>query len=167
MNNPAVIFLAMLTVLAGIKAAQPQPQPLIPTPTPVYETKGEQLKRFLILPPVEYDHEYGDLTIQLVNTLEELYAICGTKTPFMLACSYINQKSCLVIMVNDSIMRRNGWTTGLLLRHEQGHCNGWPGDHTGQRPLTKDTHWVPAAERAKVPRDRLERADQVRAGAPR
>src|SRR5262245_11776782 len=27
-------------------------------------------------------------------------------------------------------MRARGWTTELLLRHEIGHCNGWPSDHS-------------------------------------
>ena len=148
----AVLFVWVLLFMLGSAGAQ---------------TQGAFLKNYLILPPVEYDHEYdGDLTLSIVNTLEELYALCGTRTPFMLACSYINQKSCLVIMVNDGIMRRKGWTTGLLLRHEIGHCNGWSGDHVGQRPVTKDTHWVSEHERARPPLDRLQRAEQVRAGAP-
>jgi hypothetical protein len=33
------------------------------------------------------------------------------------------------------IMKARGWTTALLLRHETGHCNGWPSDHPGQRSL--------------------------------
>src|SRR5215510_2543726 len=32
------------------------------------------------------------------------------------------------------VMKARGWTTALLLRHETGHCNGWPSDHPGQRP---------------------------------
>jgi hypothetical protein len=124
----------------------------------------------LILPPVEYDHQYdGDLTIKIVDTFEELYALCGTRNPYMLACSYpgyADHRSCIIIMVNDEKMRKQGWTTGLLFRHEQGHCNGWPGDHIGQRPLTDSTHWLPPAERIKIPNDRLEQAEKARAAAP-
>jgi hypothetical protein len=126
----------------------------------------------MILPPLEYDHPYeGDLTIKIVDTLEELYAICEQRTAAMLACSYPSYadgfRSCLIIMVKDEIMRRRGWTTGLLFRHEQGHCNGWlGGDHVGQRPLTTNGWWVTPSERIKVPHDRLERAEKARAGAP-
>ena len=126
----------------------------------------------IILPPVEYDHQYeGDLTIKIVDTLEELYALCAQRNPSMLGCSYPSYadglRSCQIILVKDEIMRRRGWTTGLLFRHEQGHCNGWPGTHPGQRELTKDTFWVTPAERVKIPQDRQEQADKVRAGAPR
>ena len=128
----------------------------------------------LILPPEEYDHQYeGDLTIKIVDTLEELFALCGQRLPNMLACSYPsymdNFKSCQIVMVKDETMRKRGWTSGLLFRHEQGHCNGWPGSHLGQRELTKNTFWVNPAQRVRIPLDRLEKADRAResaAGAP-
>jgi hypothetical protein len=40
---------------------------------------------------------------------------------------------CHVIMLPDDVIRATGWTTGLLLRHELAHCNGWPGDHPNIR----------------------------------
>jgi len=89
------------------------------------------------------------------------------RNPNMLACSMQNSRSCLIIMVNDEIMRRRGWNTGLLLRHEIGHCNGWPGTHPDQQYLITSTHWVPERDRVKLPLDRLEQADRIRAGAPR
>src|SRR5262245_61016927 len=75
-----------------------------------------------ILPPVEYDHQYeGDLTIKMVPTLADLYRACSVyNNPVLLACSY---------RYASDVMRERGWNTGLLLRHEIGHCNGWPGDH--------------------------------------
>ena len=55
-------------------------------------------------------------------------------------------------MVDDDVMRKWGWTTGMLLRHEIGHCNGWPGDHPDQRGLPwPTTHWVPDYARVRVP----------------
>src|SRR6516165_6107420 len=85
-----------------------------------------QVKGFMILPPIEYDHDYeGDLTIKMVDSVEELRVLCDNNTPQMLACSMNNARSCLIIMVKDEVMRQRGWTTGLLLRHERGHCNGW------------------------------------------
>src|SRR5262249_41795159 len=43
----------------------------------------------MILPPTEYDRYYeGDLTIRMVNTLEELRAACNITSPFTLACAF-------------------------------------------------------------------------------
>jgi len=39
-------------------------------------------------------------------------------------------------------------TTALLLRHETGHCNGWPSDHPGQHPYDAKTR----KEKMKWPR---------------
>jgi len=124
----------------------------------------------MILPPVVYDHEYeGDLTIKIVDTMQELYALCAQENPYMLACSYASYndglRSCVIVMVKDELMRRKGWTSGLLFRHEQGHCNGWPGDHPGQRELTGNTFWVAPAERVKIPQDRLDKANRARESA--
>jgi hypothetical protein len=80
-----------------------------------------------ILPPVEFDRYYeGDLTIKIVPTLEELRTACNNLNPdqWTLACAFRREKSCVIYMVEDEVMRKRGWTTGLLLRHEIGHCNG-------------------------------------------
>jgi hypothetical protein len=91
---------------------------------------------YMILPPVEYDHYYeGDLTIRVVPTLEELLARCNITNPITLACAMVYEKNCVIYLLPDETMRKRGWTTGLLLRHEIGHWNGWPGDHPGERPL--------------------------------
>lgn len=107
--------------------------------------------QYMILPPVEYDHFYeGDLTIRMVGTIAELHAIC--KIDGALACAFRNAQSCVIVMVADEVMRSWNWTTGMLLRHEIGHCNGWPGDHQGQRGLpSPTTHWVPDYARVRVP----------------
>jgi hypothetical protein len=119
-----------------------------------------QVKGFMILPPIEYDHDYeGDLTIKMVDSVEELRVLCDNNTPQMLACSMNNARSCLIIMVKDEVMRQRGWTTGLLLRHERGHCNGWGADHAGERPVMADTtQWVSESARVRLPLDRLQKA---------
>jgi hypothetical protein len=108
-----------------------------PFPNPPPPGYGEPPKpKYMILPPVEYDRYYeGNLTIRMVNTLEELRERCNAINPLMLACSFRYEKNCVIYLVEDSIMRKRGWTTGLLLRHEIGHCNGWPSDHPGERPV--------------------------------
>src|SRR6516164_10483837 len=175
MNKPALVFVAILAVLAGIKAHAQMPksdrgepydvckmrsdgscdwQPAYPnkiTTVPVRPVEPVPLMplKHMILPPEQYDHDYeGDLTIKIVDTLEELHALCKLDGPQLLACSTHNSRSCLIVMVKDEVMRQHGWTTGLLFRHERGHCNGWGGDHAGERPLTSNTHWV--AEYARV-----------------
>jgi hypothetical protein len=165
-------FVVLLAAFAGIKALHAQTPKLDTTKLPTNITVVP-VKPYtsLILPPVEYDHHYeGDLTLQIIDTFEELYALCAQKNSSMLACSYpsADGRSCLIIMVNDLLMRRKGWTTGLLFRHEQGHCNGWAGDHPGQRRLSDNTtYWVPDSQRVKVPLDRVQRAEEAKAAAPR
>jgi hypothetical protein len=114
-----------------------------------------KLKQYMILPPVQYDRYYeGDLTIMMVKDVDDLRAACGLNRqayPNVLACSIQRPRACLIILVDDEVMRKRGWTTGLLLRHEMGHCNGWPGDHPGERGLTApSTHWVPEHERPRT-----------------
>ena len=159
MKRPVVIFVAILAVLAGIKArAQTEPR-LVPaapvksiTTVPVKPVEPVPILH-MILPPEQYDHDYeGDLTIKIVDTIEELRALCKLDAPQLLACSTHNSQSCLIVMVKDKVMRQRGWTTGLLLRHERGHCNGWPGDHAGERPLLTSTHWIPESERVTLSR---------------
>ena len=112
------------------------------------------------MPPPEYDYVYeGDLTIVMVKTVEELLILCNVDSPNTLACSIraYDTKSCVIIMVEDEVMRQRGWTTGLLLRHEMGHCNGWTQAHEGQRAVySEGSHWVPASRRIRLPIDRWE-----------
>jgi hypothetical protein len=130
----SLIIISALTLSA-------RTQPLVPTtPNP---------KQIMILPPVEYDRYYeGDLTIKIVPTLEELRAACNNQTPSMLGCAWARGKYCVIYMVEDAVMRTRGWNTGLVLRHEIGHCNGWAHDHPGQRSVSwPSPYWVPAHER--------------------
>jgi hypothetical protein len=155
MKAPVVILVSVLAVFAGLKAhAQmtpitPKPVVTVPVPPSDKPTKPEAYKN---LPPVEHDHQYeGDLTITIVDTLEALYTIClhsPVTKPYLLACSWRNDKSCLVVMVKDEVMRTRGYNTGLLLRHEIGHCNGWGREHEGERAIgAPNKYWVPAPQR--------------------
>jgi hypothetical protein len=36
---------------------------------------------------------------------------------------------CRIIPVDEKIIKMNGWTNQLMLRHEIDRCNGWPSDH--------------------------------------
>jgi hypothetical protein len=140
------LFVLAALILACISwPARPQnAAPFVkPVPTPSYR----------IFPPAEYDHFYdGDLTIKIVNSLEELHAICRIDNPKLLACSRSNDRSCVIVMVKDEIMRQRQWTTGMLLRHEIGHCNGWGADHAGERSISWPTsHWAHPNTRITLP----------------
>jgi hypothetical protein len=70
-----------------------------------------------IFPPPEYDRYYeGDLTIKIVDTLEELHEVCQLEGKQLLACSTRNHSSCIIVMVKDEVMRTRNWTTGSATR---------------------------------------------------
>lgn len=96
----------------------------------------EVCKRRCILPPAEYDKPYtGRLILETVPNQEELAKFCGKAyiPGLTLGCSQRRADSCKIVLVPDAIITMNGWTRALMLRHELGHCNGWPGDHPGAR----------------------------------
>lgn len=106
---------------------------------PKKETVAPPPKGHHILPPLEYDYPYqGKLTIERVQTIEELQRACNV-TKWALGCSRRYATSCWIALVADNVIREWGWTPELMMRHEMGHCNGWGGDHAGQRP-----YWEPA-----------------------
>ncbi len=119
------------------------------TIVPVTPNKAPPPRQSKIFPPEKYDHYYeGDLTIRIVPTKEALIAACGAIAPNMLACAFNYAKNCVIYMVDDEVMRKEGWNTGLLLRHEIGHCNGWAPDHPNVRMVTWPSPLlVPRAER--------------------
>jgi hypothetical protein len=107
----------------------------------------QNLSERAILPPLEYDHPYsGKLTIIRLATGDEMRFACllGTRAfkfglPPM-GCSqrlWRSARSCDVHIVADNVLATVGLTYELMLRHEIGHCNGWPGDHPGMRFLVE------------------------------
>jgi hypothetical protein len=47
-------------------------------------------------------------------------------------------KECLVVIGDEDILLTLGvFDAKVVLRHEIGHCNGWPGDHPRARPLAE------------------------------
>jgi hypothetical protein len=96
-----------------------------------------------VLPPAAFDKSYkGKLTVVRVNTEKEVSAVCAaTWLPYKLGCATHSGPqtkdgawaACRVIIAADDIIREAGYTPEIVLRHELGHCNGWPGDHKGAR----------------------------------
>jgi len=92
-----------------------------------------------VLPPPEYDKPFPGKLQEIRVPPETMRAICPkTALPLTLACTYPthDQRECLIIMVSDEIIRAAGWSPEIVRRHEVGHCNGFPSDHRGMRPLT-------------------------------
>ena len=107
-----------------VPGVAPQPQPLIPPTTqPVKPPKPS-------LPPAQFDRPYdGDLTIKIVSSTDEVVEFCDIGKIFLLGCARRNAVSCMIVLVKDELARAYGWSTGLMLRHEIAHCNGWPPNH--------------------------------------
>jgi hypothetical protein len=88
-------------------------------------------------PPVRFDYPYpGKLTViylpqkQVVTACAELFAkykVDAKPFPDERGCSAITSAtSCTIIAVDKTFKRA---TPKAVVRHEMGHCNGWPANH--------------------------------------
>jgi len=90
------------------------------------------------LPPEEFDRPFdGRVIIQEARDSDEVRKLCP-KMAFMirpLGCSYRIQGTyyCGIVKVPDEQIRDAGHDPAIFMRHEHGHCNGWPADHRGAR----------------------------------
>jgi hypothetical protein len=98
------------------------------------------------LPPVKYDYPYrGKLTVKY-GTMSQLWSWCGgPRVPFY-ACAHSRGPSCSIYIVhvgtkvgrgNNYRITDHAWTRSTL-RHEIAHCNGWPGNHPGERLVRRN-----------------------------
>ena len=86
--------------------------------------------QFPLLPPAKYDRPYvGRLTLEITT---DLPSRCPATTT--IACARREQFSCSIIMIPDETIIRRGLDPLVVFRHEQGHCNGWMGDHRDSDP---------------------------------
>ena len=80
MMNKTIISAGMVIALTWPSVANAQ---IVPNRGPI-----------MILPPVAYDHEYeGDLTIKIVDTFEELYALCAQRKPNILRARILRMQT--------------------------------------------------------------------------
>lgn len=87
-------------------------------------------------PPAAYDHPYtGHMTLfqvpqrQVPSLCKQLFLSNSADievTPAQKGCAWHYQDNCLVITIDRPF---RGITPAAVLRHETGHCNGWPADH--------------------------------------
>jgi hypothetical protein len=94
-----------------------------------------------MIPPLEFDHPYlGNLVVTRVETRADVQKVCGLDHPAM-ACAIPDAKFvyCKIFLVGDDVIAAGGITPEIAMRHEIGHCNGWPADHSGARPNNTPT----------------------------
>ena len=109
-----------------------------------------------IVPPAQYDHPFrGTLTIIEMESPMEIHQVCQDVSIY--ACALHDHPSTWCKIYTLKSLAKNKW----LLRHEQAHCNGWPGDHAGGTDWPKNMtpaelkeadamHRIQHAEKAKV-----------------
>jgi hypothetical protein len=71
-------------------------------------------------PPARYDFEPQNYVVLRLSTAE-VEKLCGVPT---VGCAYPPMRT---IVVDDSL---SGDLLQRVLRHERGHINGWPADHS-------------------------------------
>jgi len=99
----------------------------------------EDQKTLTIFPPPEYDHPFtGKLEVHYLNDgALEIKAHCpANKYGQRLGCAtIIRPEYCQIYIGPIDELETYGLTDITVLRHEIGHCNGWPGDHPNIRAL--------------------------------
>lgn len=75
-------------------------------------------------PPIRYDHPFNGKMVIEQNYGGELTSISGPCFPWngSYACAKLIGNICYIYVMRGKL-------TPDLLRHEVGHCNGWPADH--------------------------------------
>ena len=151
----AVLIAACLAVATQVRAWEQSPRPPIPValmpatvpltrsaPTPIPPPLAAPITppepavpSLRVLPPAEYDHPYrGKLTIERSTSQEYIRSKCGpTIFPYHLGCAFLQPTGCFILMADDATIRKHGWTTEIVRRHEESHCGGWPSHHPGAR----------------------------------
>jgi hypothetical protein len=92
--------------------------------------------RYKQLPPVQYDHPVsGPVEVIDIESEERLRQLChmtqthqGTN---VIGCAGRKPDRCVIYL--GPIPASSGITRNINLRHELGHCNGWPADHPNIR----------------------------------
>lgn len=87
------------------------------------------------MPPVQYDYEPVRPFRRLDVSHNVVDSTCRDRADF--AYMTVKLQSCVITRGNDALMivpnDVNSTYTGCLIRHENGHINGWGYDHRGAR----------------------------------
>src|SRR5262245_38137263 len=122
---------ATLAVSSAAKLYGPGALLLTMQPADLWAIANLKIKQ---LPPPQYDHPVkGPVEVTDIPTEEALRKICGYTQPgtILIGCAHVSAELCSVYL--GPIPSWTGITRNINLRHELGHCNGWPGDHVGIR----------------------------------
>ena len=134
------ITLLSVALTAAPAAAQSIPLPPKKPPAPFVKPKPAY-----ILPPAEYDHPYtaGQFWVTVVDSQADVRDKCESTRllDVALACArqtYLKSdpsvKVCWIVIANADVINSAGYVYDVVLRHEIGHCNGWPADHPNAQP---------------------------------
>jgi hypothetical protein len=124
------VIIVVAVVLLWVLEVKGQAQTMVPDKSKV-----------AILPPVEFDRPYaGTLTI-MRGDRELVQKECAGKS--RTACAIRGHSSlvpprCRIVIVDDDTLATLPWPWSdfyVNLRHEVGHCNGWPQEHPNARPV--------------------------------
>jgi hypothetical protein len=91
-----------------------------------------------IMPPAQYDVPYtGTLRIWRVASGKDLLTYYCPTANTRVGCAHPWPKfnSCDIYIVNDILIKAHNTIFSVVLRHELGHCNGWPAAHPNPRRL--------------------------------
>lgn len=142
-----------------------------------------------LLPPVEYDKPWpGELKVYEFPSYETVNEVCDLPSPALGCAKRVNDLCIVVVPSNDYLKGRtfkvfipaknnakHRLTTAMLIRHEIGHCHGWPGNHAQARawPRNKKGEFVGANDPAKtstpiaaVPADKMHQKPAPLPAAP-
>lgn len=88
-------------------------------------------------PPARFDHPFsGKVAVirlpqrQLQDVCRQLFSQYGygdTTSGEQRGCSIPGKEVCIVVTIDKTYKKA---TPAAVLRHEEGHCNGWPSDHS-------------------------------------
>jgi hypothetical protein len=100
-------------------------------------TAQAQMAPGSVLPPVEYDQPYTGQMVIVRGDKAKMDGLCP-KMALGCAIKVGEGRGCIIVIANDDILKRTPWNYEMVLRHENGHCQNWPGDHRGARPATAE-----------------------------
>ena len=112
---------------------------------------GDTVTRYsAILPPAKYDVPYTGLLKIWISPLPVIEYFCRGES--RTGCTWPSENECTILILEPIAERKNFDTItaegraitdvkgnlALFLRHELGHCNGWPKNHPDGRKTYAD-----------------------------
>jgi hypothetical protein len=95
-------------------------------PIPMLPNRGAPYIPPAPIPPPEYDGTYkGKLAVTNMEDYGVIRFLCKSTTA--VACTVHTWTDCLILLGPGT------WSSKDIMRHELGHCAGWPSDHPGAR----------------------------------